>query len=120
MFQATPLSCDFCGFRCKTAQDLQHLLTQNHPLEPKFPCSHCPRIFKQNKFLWKHTSLAHRGQTWRCTACDKSFKQKSNLKRRMKIHATPSKAKAAAENISRRSQRKRLQGIVKKFQADIG
>ena len=117
--KVTPLSCDSCGFKCKAAQDLQHHMTQHHPLEPKFPCSHCPRIFKEKKILWNHTYRDHRGQTWRCTACDKSFKQKSNLKRHMQIHATPSKAKAAAEQISRRSQRNRLQGIVKKFHADI-
>ena len=61
----------------------------------------------------------HRIERYRCTACDKTFKRKSNLARHTKIHSGPGRQKKALEELSRRQQLDLMKKIVDKFNKDI-
>jgi KRAB domain-containing zinc finger protein len=83
-----------------------------------FPCPVCHKKFPVKKMMREHKYRVHSSEKYRCTACDKTFKRKSNLARHVKRHSNPGRIKKPLEALSRKQQLNRVKSIVDKFSMD--
>merc|ERR1719319_216468 len=96
------LICGVCGRLCNSKQSLEDH-TESHrrkkkkkyipketkktvPVDGLYSCPLCPKQFKVKRKLWKHKSIKHGKVSYDCNMCNKSFHQKSNLERHLKVH----------------------------------
>ena len=82
--------------------------------QPTFGCQQCPKVFSSKQKLWNHKYKNHCHQSYRCTACDKIFKQRSNLCRHVKVHQYVQRRRNV-EEMSRVTQLARMKRVVSDF-----
>ena len=79
---------------------------ENHALEKPFKCTKCGLHLTNASGLKRHTRRVHdkSGPTFDCQECSKSFFEKFDLQRHMKVHATP-KCEKCGKNKSNKEKK---------------
>jgi hypothetical protein len=78
---ARPVSCPICHkqFKGLSAKGNRNRHLQLHAPEPKFPCPHCPAMFKQKRYRQSHIKTIHlkvkpvKVKKFPCQFCAKKF-----------------------------------------------
>ena len=78
-------SCPVCG------SELDRRSIVNLLLEKKYECEVCKAGFAKNKYLKQHLRTVHRGMSFPCSSCWRTYARYENLSRHMKMcnTATP-------------------------------
>ena len=86
--EAKPHMCQYCGYKCREANNLKRHMALHFEAERNFVCEVCGAAFHAKKTLEVHTAYKHSEfRAFKCDECDLSFKARNALTRHKKVHS---------------------------------
>ncbi|KAL3867387.1 hypothetical protein ACJMK2_044594 [Sinanodonta woodiana] len=82
-----PHMCQYCGYKCREANNLKRHMALHFEAQRNFVCEICGSAFHAKKTLEMHHAYKHNDErAFQCPECPLSFKAKNALRRHSKVH----------------------------------